>query len=148
MDETMSKYGKYIITTPKPAGEGDPPKDGADVMTPVTYIDDRIIKGAFYVECSWFWKPTKRSPPPHVHEFDEVLSFFGSNPEDPMDLCGEVELWLDSEKHILSRSCSVYIPKGLKHSPMIIRRVDRPIFHFSAGTSGNYRKDIGLIETE
>jgi hypothetical protein len=144
----MTKYSKYIITTPKPAGEVEPPKDGADVMTPVTYIDEQIIPGAFYVECSWFWKPTKLSPPCHAHDFDEILSFFGSDPENPEDLCGEVELWLGDEKHILNRSCSVYVPKGLEHCPMIIRRVDKPIFHFSAGTSGKYSKDIGLIETE
>jgi quercetin dioxygenase-like cupin family protein len=144
----MSKYAKYIIATPKPVGQAEPPKDGGDVMTPVTYIDERIIPGAFYVECSWFWKPTKLSPPPHTHDFDEILSFFGSDPDNPKDLCGEVELWLGDEKHILTESCSVYVPKGLKHCPMIIRRADRPIFHFSTGTSGKYSKDIGLVETE
>ena len=142
------KYDKYIITTPKPLTKDEPKKDGADVMAPVTYIDDRIIKGAFYVECSWFWKPTKLSPPTHVHDFDEILSFFGSDPINPKDLCGEVELWLGDEQHILTQSCSVYIPKGLKHCPMIIRKVERPIFHFSCGTSGKYSKDIGLIETD
>ena len=40
------KYDKYIITTPKPLTKDEPKKDGADVMAPVTYIDDRIIKGA------------------------------------------------------------------------------------------------------
>ena len=143
-----TQYGKYIIKTPKPADETDPPKDGPDVMTPMTYIDDTIIKGAFYSECLWFRKPTKLSPPEHVHDFDEILSFFGSDPDNPKDLCGEVELWLDDEKHILTESCSVYIPKGMKHCPMIVRKVDRPIFHFSTGTSGKYSKDTGLIETD
>lgn len=144
----MSEYGKYIITGPKPLAPGAPGKDDGDVMTPVTYMDEGIIPGAFYVECSWFWKPTKLSPPPHVHDFDETLSFFGSDPENPKALCGEVELWLGDEKHILTESCSVFIPRGLKHCPMIVRRVDRPIFHFSAGTSGKYEKDVGLICTD
>jgi hypothetical protein len=56
----------------------------------------------------------------------------------PHDLCGEIELWLGDEKHILTKSCMVFIPKGLKHCPLVFRRVDRPIFHFSAGPARAY----------
>ncbi len=138
-----TKYGKYIITAPKANfwDEEGAKKDGPDVITPVVYLDDNVLKGAFYVECNWFWKANQFSPPTHTHDFDEVLTFFGTNPEDPHDLCGEVELWLDDEKHILTKSCVVFIPRGLKHCPMLIRRADRPIFHFSAGVSGKYAKD-------
>jgi hypothetical protein len=138
-----TKYGKYIITAPKANfwDEEGAQKDGPDVITPVVYLDDKVLKGAFYVECNWFWKANQFSPPTHTHDFDEVLTFFGTNPEDPHDLCGEVELWLDDEKHILTKSCVVFIPRGLKHCPMLVRRADRPIFHFSAGVSGKYAKD-------
>lgn len=138
-----TKYGKYIITQPKPerTASGEPEqKDSPDVMTSVAYLDNRVIPGGLYTECCWFWKPTNYSPPPHTHEFDEVLAFFGSNPEDPRDLCGEVELWLEDEKHLLTKSCMVFIPKGLKHAPMNIRRADRPIFHFSVGNSTDYKR--------
>ncbi len=138
-----TKYGKYIVTQPKPAStasEEPELKDTPDVMTPVVYLDNTVIPGGLYAECSWFWKPTHYSPPPHTHDFDEVLAFFGSNPENPQDLCGEVELWLDDERHLLTKSCMVFIPKGLKHCPMNIRRADRPIFHFSTGNSSNYKR--------
>jgi hypothetical protein len=140
---SKTKYGKYIITAPKANfwDEEGTKKDGPDVITPVTYLDDKVLEGAFYVECNWFWKANKFSPPTHTHDFDEVLAFLGTNPEDPHDLCGEVELWLDGEKHILTKSCLVFIPRGLKHCPMLVRRADRPIFHFSTGTSGKYAKD-------
>ena len=139
-----TKYGKYIITEPKPSVwdvEEGIIKDGPDVMSSVVYLDNKVLDGAFYVECSWFRKDNKFSPPTHTHDFDEVLAFFGSNPEDPHDLCGEVELWLDDEKHILTKSCVVFIPKGLKHCPMLVRRADRPIFHFSAGNTKRYHKE-------
>ena len=140
-----TKYGKYIITEPKPqiwdTAEGNI-KDGPDIMTPVVYLDNKVLEGAFYVECSWFWKKNHYSPPAHAHEFDEILSFFGSNPENPQDLCGEVELWLDDEQHLLTRSCIVFIPRGLKHCPMLVRRADRPIFHLSAGNTNLYLKDL------
>lgn len=137
------KYEKYIITEPKPNfwTEEGAKKDGPDVIHPTVYLDDKILEGAFYVECNWFWKDNQHSPPVHTHDFDEVLAFIGTNPEDPQDLCGEVELWLDDEKYMLTKSCLVFVPRGLKHCPMLVRRADRPIFHFSVGTSGMYAKD-------
>lgn len=140
-----TKYGKYIITETKldlklPSYRRRPAEAPADMETRLVYLDDDVIKGAFYVECVWFWKGADLvKVEAHTHDFDEVITFFGTNPEDPHDLCGEVELWLGDEKHILTKSCLVFVPKGLKHCPLIIRRVDRPIFHFTAGPASIYR---------
>ena len=76
-------------------------------------------------------KEPKSVAEPHRHNYDEVLCMFGTNPEDPYDLGGEVEFWLEDEKNILTRSCIIFIPKGLQHCPLIYRRVDRPIFNFT-----------------
>jgi hypothetical protein len=132
-----SKYGKYIITELKP---GIPAGDKAH--SKLIYLDDEVIKGAFYVECAWIWPgcefyPSSK-PEAHTHDFDEVLTFFGTNPEDPQDLCGEIEFWLEDEKHMLTKSCLVFVPKGMKHCPLIMRRVDRPIFHFATGPGRTY----------
>jgi hypothetical protein len=142
-----SKYGKYIIYKPKPdrkppEGMVIPPNIN-EYLTTVTYLDSEYVKGAFVVDCCWFWKGSDSGPQAHTHDFDEMLAFYGSNPEDPFDLCGEVEMWLDDEKYMLTRSCIVFIPAGLKHCPLIVRRADRPIFHFGIGTAGMYtRKDV------
>jgi hypothetical protein len=71
----------------------------------------------------------------HTHDFDETLAFMGGDPEHPMDLNGEVELFIEDERLLLTKSCLVYIPAGVNHCPMNFLRVDRPIFHFSVGTS-------------
>jgi len=139
-----TKYGKYIITTPKPewmfAAEGAP-KSEPDIMTSVIYLDDTVLPGALYTECDWCWKPSKYSPPAHTHDFDEVLAFIGTDPENPRDLCGEVEFWLGDERHILTKSCMAFVPRGLKHSPLKVLRVDRPIFVFSSGpATGAYKR--------
>jgi len=137
-----TKYGKYIITGMKP--DVNLPswrleRKPTDASTRFLWLDDDVIKGAFYVECVWYWKGSEQSiVEAHTHPFDEVITFFGTNPEDPQDLCGEVELWLDDEKHILTKSSLIFVPKGLKHCPLIIRRVDRPIFHFTTGPGGKY----------
>jgi hypothetical protein len=135
------KYSQYIVTRPKP----DETRTAFDANLPppesrtrAIYLDGEVVKGAFYVATSWFWKPTDKGPNPHAHEFDEVLGFFGTNPDDIYDLCGEVEFWLGDEQYILNKSCMIFIPRGLVHCPLIMRRVDRPIFHFSAGTNSMY----------
>ena len=129
-----SKYGKYIITEQKQAARKIPIPS-----TQLLYLDEDVIKGAFYAECVWFWKGGEQHlVEAHTHSFDEIIAFFGTSPEDPNDMCAEVELWLDDEKHILTKSCLVFVPKGMKHGPLIIRRVDRPLFHFTTGPGGKY----------
>jgi mannose-6-phosphate isomerase-like protein (cupin superfamily) len=135
------KYEKYIIMQPKAGLEIDffgPPAKLIQVSQ-VAYQDDDVIKGSFYAEGVWFIKAAGEiSVHPHVHDFDEVLAFFGCDPQDPHNLHGEVEFWYDDEQYILTRSCIVYVPKGLKHCPLIFRKVDRPIFHFGTGQTAIY----------
>ena len=140
----MGKYEKYIITKPKsdltlPEFRRERGDIATGMKTPLIYLDDDVLKGAFYVECVWFWKGSDKSEvDAHTHPFDEVITFFGTNPDDPGDLCGEVEMWLEDEQYILDKSVLIFVPKGLKHCPLIIRRVNRPIFHFTAGPAAKY----------
>ena len=111
----------------------------------VLHVDNTVIEGAFYLNCALIWKASDQGSPGIVHShdnYDEYVGFMGSNPEDPHDLCGEVEFWLDDERHMLTKSCAVFIPKGLLHCPIYFRRVDRPIFYFSTAPSITYGKDL------
>ena len=132
---------KYIVTQAKP-DEGTTEYlahlPGRDVRERVLYLDNDMVDGAFYVATSWFWKATGPGPQAHVHDFDEVLAFFGTNPDDVLDLGGEVELWIDGEQHLMHQSFMAFIPAGLEHCPLRVTRVDRPIFHFSTGPGSTY----------
>lgn len=139
-----SKYAKFIITEPLAEENGYEEKDPPDVHSAMAYLDGGVIPGAFYVETHWFHKPNKYSPKKHTHAFDECLAFMGGDPERPLELNGEVELWIEDERHLLTSSCLVYIPAGTHHCPMRILRTDRPIFHFSAGmTDKAYEREGG-----
>ena len=109
-----TKYGKYIVTQPKLGRTSEHPPG---VRTEMAYLDSKVIPGAIYTESFWYQKPTSISPAPHTHDFDEVVAFYGSDPENPQDLNGEVEFWLDDEPHLLTKSCLLFIPKGMKHCP-------------------------------
>ena len=42
---------------------------------------------------------------------------------------------------ILTRSFLAYIPAGMSHCPLIVRRVERPIFHFTVGLGEDYVRE-------
>jgi len=51
----------------------------------------------------------------------------------------EIEITIDNEKHLVTKSFSAFVPAGVQHGPVIIRKAVRPIFHFSAGTTSQYK---------
>jgi hypothetical protein len=67
---------------------------------------------------------------PMYHNYREIYLYNGTNPDDPKDLGGEVELWLgcgdQAEKYMINEPTCVYIPPGLMHTASIVRRIDRP----------------------
>lgn len=75
---------------------------------------------------------------PHVHEVDELICFYGTDPENPYDLGGEVEIWINGEKHLLTKSSLIYVPAGIPHLPLFVNRADRPIFHFNVLMQQDY----------
>lgn len=132
-------------------------------MEHVLYIDGEVGPGNFYSECLWFFPESmvhpnaarkasemmkniepgvKVGPQPHIHPFDEVFTFFGSNFDDPSDLCGEMEFWLEDQPVTFDKSCIVYIPAGMKHCPLNMKRMDKPLFHFSMGYTSTYAHTV------
>jgi hypothetical protein len=141
-DADFGGYGKYVVHGPKP--NQPTPETPPGSVTDMVYLDGEVIPGAWNVICAWFWpreEPLAVIPEQHFHDEHEVVAFFGSDPEDPFDLCGEVEWYMEGKKLIFQRSCLVYVPAGMRHGPLILNRIDRPVFHFSSVTeSGWIRK--------
>lgn len=141
-DSAESKYGKYIVTRHKPPVEAPANLDAQpkDMLIQMTYLDGEVIPGAYYTECSWLLKayPDKVWVKEHTHDFDEVFGFYGSDVANPRSLGGEIELWIGGERHILTESCLVFVPKGTRHCPLILRRIDKPIFMFTTGPAQRY----------
>jgi hypothetical protein len=105
------------------------------------YLDSEVIKDAFYVECVWFWPTDKKdeaSPEPHVHDYDEVIGFFGTDPQNLNDLGAEIELYIDGEQNVMNQTFLAFIPKGVLHCPLNILKITRPVFHFATGQGKNY----------
>jgi len=113
----------------------------------IHWIDSNIVPGAFQMNTSWYYKPTtfmldepaNMVTAPHKHDVDEILGFYGSNPDDPYDLGGEIILYINGEKHTLTKSSLVFLSGGTEHLPLVVTKVDRPIFHFSIVTEDTYK---------
>jgi quercetin dioxygenase-like cupin family protein len=138
-----SKYGKYIVNELKmPESKKKIAGEYAKYATRILWLDDSVVEGAFHMNTAWYLKAAATlENVSHTHDSDEIIGFFGNNPEDPYDLGGEIEIWLEDEKHILTRTSLIFVPAGMKHCPLILRRVDRPIFHFTTVPGGQYIKD-------
>ena len=139
-----SKYSKYIVTELKiPEEKKIIAADYAKYARRILWMDENVVAGAFHMNTAWYLKDTRTlESKPHTHDTDEIIGFFGNNAEDPYDLGGEIEIWLEDEKKILTRTCMLFVPAGMKHCPLILRRVDRPIFHFTTVTGGRYDKAV------
>jgi len=44
-----------------------------------------------------------------------------------------MDLWLEDEKFTITKSCLIYVPRGMKHLPLTLKRIDYPIFFWTAG---------------
>ena len=106
----------------------------------ILWIDGNVVPGAFQMNTSWYCKVPERNPvfDEHAHDCDEIIGFFGGDPEHPHDLGAELRITLDGEAHIITRSCMIFVPANMPHMPLEFLRVDRPIFHFSVVLSPDY----------
>jgi hypothetical protein len=138
-----SKYGKYIVTELKiPEEKKKIAAAYSRYARRILWLDEDVVDGAFHMNTAWYLKAAETlENVPHVHDTDEIIGFFGSNASDPYDLGGEIEIWLEDKKHIIDRTAMIFVPAGMKHCPLVIRRADRPIFHFTVVTGGRYIKD-------
>lgn len=143
-----SKYGKYVITDYISDEELTARGRNPNVKEPdvpyskgMLWLDEKLIKGAFYMEVCLLEPGTKSTGEwvkPHTHDYDEIIGFVGTSVEDPKTLGGEIELWLEDEKQTLTQTCMVFVPRGMKHCPLIIEKVTRPIVHYSVMNQGQY----------
>lgn len=143
------EYGKYILQElVLPAVHATPDaiaKYEKAGRKRILWMDGSVLPAPFQINTAWYYSANHEYMDkwaveegekgmigkPHVHDVDELLCFYGSDPYNPYDLGGEVEIWLEGEKHILTKSSLILIPAGVSHLPLYVNKVYKPIFHFS-----------------
>ncbi len=146
------KYAKNIVTdtreyTPEEIARmqemmKEHPIESTIKLLRLLWMDDDKVKGSsFYMECIWLWEGKTTSgttEEPHVHDFDEVIGFISSDPDNPKELDARMEIILGDETHFLTKSCLVHVPAGMKHCPLTFREVNRPVFFFTLAPISRY----------
>ncbi|MFC2038527.1 hypothetical protein ACFLUG_02010 [Chloroflexota bacterium] len=138
------KYEKYVVTQLKtPQDIQDGAAEYSTRATRILWMDDAVVPGSFHVNTAWYLKATeKEGTPSHVHDdYDEIIGFFGGDPDNPNDLGGEIEFWIEDEMYSITKSTMIFAPRGIRHCPLRVVRVDKPIFHFTIVPDGDYHQD-------
>jgi hypothetical protein len=130
IEMAKTKYGKYFLREPW----GIPGKVNPDPNAPV-YIgigqevpvkdwDEPITQVLRPI-----YRPMVMIPKGHRHNCAEILYFIGGNPMNFKDFGAEVELMMgeEAEKHIITTTTWVFVPKNVFHCPLNFKSVDRPI---------------------
>ncbi|HLA83066.1 MAG TPA: hypothetical protein VJP78_15840 [Thermoleophilia bacterium] len=137
-----SDTAKYIVTALKmPPEKHKIATEYSKYATRILWLDDEVTDGAFHMNTAWYLRAAETlEDRPHVHETDEIIGFFGSDPENPYDLGGEIEIWLEDDRHIITSTAMIFVPAGMRHCPLVLRRINRPVFHFTTVTGHKYVK--------
>jgi len=114
-----TKYGKRILTK--------------KLIREISHYTGKSIvahDGELYADCSMGYHCISKPMSfdfTHSHDFPEMLCFIGGDPRDITDFGAEIEFTLGGEKHLINTPAVVSIPPGVKHCPINIKKVTKPI---------------------
>ncbi len=119
-------YEEYVVRTPiREVGREVKNRQ----MPTMTYLSRHLVLGAnYYLECGWIYGMPEPNPHvfEHVHNYNERVFHFGSDPDHPEDLGGEIEYCINGQPLTLSTTSGLFIPKGVKHGPLTWKKFTRP----------------------
>jgi hypothetical protein len=84
-----------------------------------------------------------------VHPYDEVLVFEGTNSKNIMDLGGaEISVLIGEEQEelIIREPSCVIVPKGTLHGPVTVKKLKRPISHYTIGLAPAYQASPATVK--
>jgi hypothetical protein len=109
------------------------------IITNILHIEDDMVKGSFYVNINLHIEGYGQAPAEvHEHEWPELISLYGCDPEHPRDLGGIYSLDLDGETHYFTKSSLICIPAHVKHCPWKFYQITKPTMTVTASPSGLY----------
>jgi hypothetical protein len=118
---------KYFVS--RPAYEVVPAVEVANRIPAMTLLSNNLVPGsAHYIETGWILGMPDPNPHifEHTHDYDEIVLHIGTNPDDEEDLGGEIEFMLDGKPLLLTKTSTVFVPKGMKHGPLTWKSFTRP----------------------
>jgi hypothetical protein len=133
------KYEKHFF--PNPLIKGDDVKHRIVMQGSKTGFDG-LMKN-YWLRWNCITKPRSMGDP-HTHDFDEIFHFFGADASDISDFQAVVEFHMGEEDEIyrFDKPTIVYIPKGLKHAPIDIKVVKKPIIFMNVANASGFVMNV------
>jgi hypothetical protein len=122
-----SKAEKYVAK--KPAYEVIPKFEVKGRIPAMTLMSEKLVPGTkMYVETGWVLGMPDPNPHigEHTHDYDEIILHIGTDPNNPEDLGGEIEIGIDGEPVTIDSTSGIYVPKGVKHGPLVWKKFTKP----------------------
>jgi hypothetical protein len=135
---TGTKYGKWV----KKLSFRD---NGPGFYRQVTTLDGASLGLDAHIEYGAYWAAGSIGNEPygpHAHDFDQVMLWLGGDTNDMGELGAEVELSLgeEGEKHMITTSTAVAIPRGMPHFPATITRMDKRFIFLTVSVAPEYKE--------
>ncbi len=95
----------------------------------MTFISPgQIPEANYYLELGWIYGVPEPNPgsAEQIHDYDEIIIHWGSDPEHPQSLGGEIEYFIGRQFISFNTTCGMFIPKGVPHGPGIWKKFTRP----------------------
>jgi len=119
-------FEEYVVRTPiREVGRGVKNRQ----MPTMTYMNRHLVLGVnYYLECGWIYGMPEPNPHvfEHIHNYNELVIHFGSDPDHPEELGGEIEYCINGQPLTFSTTSGLFIPKGVKHGPLTWQKYVRP----------------------
>jgi hypothetical protein len=115
----------------------------------MTFMSKKQTGAPYYITLGWIYDIPQPNPHvmEHVHDYDEILLFYGGDYKQPQVLGAEVEFYIGGQPITFNTTTSMYIPKGTPHGPVTWKKFYYPHVQMSfiLGTGDPqkaYGKDI------
>ena len=116
-------YEQYVIRSPM--REAGAELTAGRTAPTMTYMSGVQIPGVkTYIEFGWTFGIPKSSRTAHAmpvmaHDnFEEIVLHIGGDPEDPLDLGGDLEFHVGGQPLRFNTSSALFVPKGVFHGPI------------------------------
>ncbi len=132
----VNKYADLVKTVPFQEYDEGGFRAGVELNKEWLGSNVHIKYGAYWIAGKMGREPFT----PHVHDFDQVLLFAGSDMDDIGELGAEIELCLgdDLETHVITTTTAVAIPKGLPHFPATVNTLSKRFFFYEISIAAEY----------
>ena len=133
---TGTKYGHYVKQL-------DFSGEGPGFYRQVTTLNSESLGVEALIEIGTYIAAGRMDGEPsgvHTHDFNQALLFLGTDSDDIGSLGAEVEMCLgeDGEKHMITTSTVVSVPKGFPHFPANISRMEKRFIFMTISCVSEY----------